>query len=111
MPSSYKLEFPVGVPTKDLFDALAKTPAIGTLKAELSQPEQGRMLFINPSTWAKRGQNVLVLFRTEGPSKTVVVVHSSCISGLQVFDGGQNQKNCEMVRDHILSLAKKIAVE
>jgi len=69
------------------------------------------MLFINPSTWAKRGQNILVLLRDGGEGNTVGVINSSCISGLQMFDGGQNQKNCEAIRDHIFGLAKQLAVK
>jgi hypothetical protein len=111
MPSSYKLEFTVGVPVKPLYDLLSETQALGTLKAELVQPEQLRMLFINPSTWAKRGQNILVLLRDGGQGSTLGVVNSSCISGLQMFDGGQNQKNCEAIRDHIYGLAKKVTVK
>jgi hypothetical protein len=111
MPNSYKLEFTVGVPMKPLLDSVTKVQSIGTLKAELFQPEEGRILFINPSTWSKRGQNVLVFFREKGADNTLVIVHSSCISALQLFDGGQNQKNCETVREHILGLAKKIVPE
>jgi hypothetical protein len=108
MPSSFKLEFTLAVPLQPLFQKLGETKMIGTLKAELVQPEQTRMLFINPSTWAKRGQNILVLLRNDGNNHTIGIVNSSCISGLQIFDGGQNQKNCELVRDHIFALAKTI---
>jgi len=108
MPNAFKLDFAFPVPCQELFQKLALTKAVGLLKVELVQPEQTRMLFINPSTWAKRGQNVLVILKQNGPGGTIGLIQSSCISGLKIFDGGQNQKNCEVLRDHIAGLVKEL---
>jgi hypothetical protein len=108
MPNSFKLEFKLPIPVQDLFAKMSETKTIGSLKVELCQPEQTRMLFINPSTWLKRGQNVLVLLKDDGNLGTIGVINSSCISGLQIFDGGQNQKNCELVRNHVFAIAEML---
>jgi len=106
MPNSFKIEFNIQVPISELFSKLTAVESIGKLRKSEVQTDQRRILFINPPTWIRQGQNVLVFLFDNEKGGTRIVVNSSCCTVSQLFDFGQNQKNCIAVRDQIYLLLK-----
>lgn len=107
MPHSFTMEYNLaGRTAKEVYARVATLATIGKMKLDYPQPEETRMVYVQPMTVWKDGFTVLVVFHDDGAGGTKVGILSSCMRLTVIFDGGQNQKNCIEIRNAIASVLK-----
>lgn len=108
MPNSQQLEFALPAAPDPLFQKLSQIKTLGDLKVDLVVEKDLTMRFVRPSNAWKKGTQALVVLRPDGKGGSAVRIYSCCLSGLQVFDGGENRRNVQNLREKVLELAKTL---
>lgn len=108
MPNSHQIEFKLPVAPEALFPKLSQVKVLGDLKADLVVEKDLTMRFVRPSNAWKKGTQALVVLHPDGKGGSNVTIYSCCLSGLQIFDGGENKRNVENLREKVLELSKTL---
>ena len=108
MPNSQQVEFKVPAAPEPLFQKLAQVKVLGDLKADLVAEKDLTVRFVRPSNAWKKGTQALVVLHPDGKGGSAVSIYSCCLSALQIFDGGENKRNVENLREKVLQLAKTL---
>lgn len=107
MPNSFLVEYDIaGKTAKEVYSKLSAIKQIGKMNLNFEQPEETRMIYVQPTTVWKDGFKVLVVFHDQENKGTHVAIRSQCNRSMVIFDGGQNAKNCNAIKDAIAGALK-----
>ncbi|MFA5006722.1 MAG: hypothetical protein WC509_04580 [Candidatus Izemoplasmatales bacterium] len=107
MPNSFTMEYDLaGRTAKEIYAKVSQVKTIGKMTLDFEQPEETRMIYVQPTTVWKDGFKALVVFHDHEGGSVHVAIRSQCNRSMVIFDGGQNEKNCVAIRNAIAAALK-----
>lgn len=103
MANSYNVDFIVNRPASEVFPFLYSQKVIADMVYKAHTPDPQLVTYEVPNTAVRYGQQILVHVYDNDENTSIVKILSRNTSGMQVVDGGKNQKNCEIIAHLIQS--------
>ena len=97
MANSYNVDFIVNRPASEVFSFLYSQKVIADMVYKAHTPDPQLVTYEVPNTAVRYGQQILVHVYDNDENTSKVKILSRNTSGMQVVDGGKNQKNCEII--------------
>ena len=97
MANSYNVDFIVNRPASEVFSFLYSQKVIADMVYKAHTPDPQLVTYEVPNTAVRYGQQILVHVYDNDVNTSIVKILSRNTSGMQVVDGGKNQKNCEII--------------
>lgn len=97
MANSYNVDFIVNRPASEVFSFLYSQKVIADMVYKAHTPDPQLVTYEVPNTAVRYGQQILVHVYDNDENTSIVKILSRNTSGMQVVDGGKNQKNCEII--------------
>lgn len=97
MANSYNVDFLVNRPASEVFPFLCSQKVIADMVYKTHTQDPQLISYEVPNTAVRYGQQILVHVYDNDENTSIVKILSRNISGMQVVDGGKNQKNCETI--------------
>lgn len=97
MANSYNVDFIVNRPASEVFSFLYSQKVIADMVYKAHTPDPQLVTYEVPNIAVRYGQQILVHVYDNDENTSIVKILSRNTSGMQVVDGGKNQKNCEII--------------
>ena len=97
MATSYNVDFIINRPSKEIFSFLCAQMRIADMEYKMNTQDPQIVNFEVPNTAFKYGQQILVHVYDNDESTSIIKILSRNLNGMQIVDGGKNQKNCETI--------------
>lgn len=97
MANSYSVDFIINRPSSEVFSYLCSQMRIEDMEYRMNTQDPQVVSYEVPNTAIKYGQQILVHVYDNDESTSIIKILSRNLSGMQIVDGGKNQKNCETI--------------
>lgn len=97
MANSYNVDFIINRPSSEIFSFLCSQMRIADMEYRMNTKDPQVVSYEVPNTAFKYGQQILVHVYDNDENTSIIKILSRNLNGMQIVDGGKNQKNCETI--------------
>ncbi len=97
MANSFNADYIINRKSSEVFAFLCSQMRIADMEYRMNTQDPQVVSFEVPNTAFKYGQQILVHVYDNDESTSIVKMLSRNLNGMQIVDGGKNQKNCETI--------------